>query len=145
MDVLLNDEQTGALLDAGIDGLLSVDDAIEQLCEVPSKVLLSYMNHRFYAQCLFPRLVQILEQWSNGQTTLNDKNSVTLRHTSNFILRMSNSMSDELQNNRILLTVMQKCLNSISDCGYFIHTFNKEEDSNLSSFDCLVQAYAEIK
>jgi hypothetical protein len=145
MSFPLNDEQTGALLDAGVNELLSVDDVIEQLCEVPSNVLLSYMNHRFYAQCLFPRLTQILEEWNKGQTTLSDKNSVTLRHTSNFILRMCNSMSNELQNNKVLLTMMQKCLNSVSSCGYFVRTFNKEEDSNLGSFDCLVQAYTEIK
>lgn len=145
MDFSLNDEQTDTLLDACVNELLSVDDIIEKLCEIPSDALLNDMNHQFYAKCLFPRLIEILEQWNKNQTTLNEKDSLTLGYITHFILRMSNSMSDELQNNKNLLTTMQKCLNSISTCGYFLRTFTKEEDSNLKSFDCLVQAYAEIK
>ncbi len=145
MDSPLKEEQTRGLLDAGVDELLSVDDIIEQLCKIPSNVLSSSMNHRFYRQYLFPRLIQILEQWNKYQTILNDKDSVTLGHISNLILRMSNSMSNELRNNKILLTMMQRCLNSISSCGYFIQKFNQEADSNLGSFDCLVQAYTKIK
>ena len=141
----LNAEQTDTLLDACVNELLSVDDIIEKLCEIPSDVLLSDMNHQFYAKCLFPRLIEILEHWNKNQTTLNEKDSLTLGYTAHFILRMSNSMSDQLQNNKSLLTTMQKCLNSISTCGYFLRTSTKEEDSNLKSFDCLVQAYAEIK
>jgi hypothetical protein len=145
MTSLSNDEQLGTLLDAGVDDRQPLDDIIEQLSQTPSILLSDNIKHRFYTERFFPRLNQILQQWSKNQTPLQYKDSVTLRHASNLILQLSIPMSDQLRNNTTLLGTMKRCLTNISSCGYYVRTLNKSEDPNLDSFDCLIQAYGEAK
>ncbi|CAF4968060.1 unnamed protein product [Rotaria sp. Silwood1] len=58
---------------------------------------------------------------------------------------MSDSKNNQLENNTALLDTIKICLNNIVSYGYYIKKSNQEEDFNLASFDCLIQAYGKIK
>ncbi|CAF4151303.1 unnamed protein product [Rotaria sp. Silwood2] len=146
MIVPLSNKQIDVLLNSGLDEQLSVDEIIQKLSQFSLNSILDHLTHRFFALKFFPRVNQILEQWSkNDRTMLNKNDSTTLRHASNLILQMSDSMNNQLENNKALLDTIKICLNNISTFGYYIMKLNQEEDSNLVSFDCIVQTYGNIK
>ncbi|CAF2820875.1 unnamed protein product [Rotaria sp. Silwood2] len=146
MVILLSSRQIDVLLNSGLDEQLSVDEIIQKLSQFFFNSILNHLTHRFFALKFFPRVNPILQQWSNNDRTMLNKNdSTTLRHTSNLILQMSDSMNNQLENNKALLDTIKICLNNILSFGYYIMKSNQEEDFNLASFDCLVEAYGNIK
>ncbi|CAF3374110.1 unnamed protein product, partial [Rotaria sp. Silwood2] len=146
MIIPLSNKQIDVLLNSGLDEQLSVDEIIQKLSQFSFNSISNHLTHRFFALTFFPRVNQILQQWSNNDRTMLNKNdSTTLRHTSNLILQISDSMNNQLENNKALFDTIKICLNNISSFGYYIMKSNQEEDFNLASSDCLVEAYGNIK
>ncbi|CAF1032512.1 unnamed protein product [Rotaria sordida] len=148
MVVSLNSKQidVDVLLNSGLNDHLSIDEIIQKLNEISFDLISNYLIHDFFILKFFSRINEILQQWNNdNRIILNENDSITLRCGCNLILQMSNLMNNQLENNKILLNTIKICLNNISSFGYYINASNQEEDSNLASFDCLIQAYGKIK
>ena len=145
MAIMTDDKSINALLNGVTDEESTVDKVIEIFNGISSNVLSNYAAHPFFVQHVFPRLEQILQEWIDVQVTLSTDNSATFHHISHLILRLSKSMSDQLQNSKSLIGIIKKCLNNISSYGYHINESQSGENSNIASFDCLIQAYTEIE
>jgi hypothetical protein len=145
MTVTANVDQIDALLNASVNGESSTDQIFEQLSQVYISLILKNMHHPFFAEKLLPRLHEILNRWATNQTVLSDHDSAILRDICQLVLQMSDSMEDQLRNNKTLLDIIKKCLDNISLYGYYVFTNDHNEDRNLQSLDCLIQAYDKIR
>lgn len=143
MTAALTNEQIDVLLNTGLHNESTVHNIIQQLSQISSDLIPDHLNHEFFSVIFFPRLCQVLKQWSDKKRTNIDSN--VLRHASNLIFHMSFSMKNQLENNKELLHTIDICLNNISSFGFYITNSNEKENVDLASFDRIVQAYGNIK
>jgi hypothetical protein len=143
MTVAANIDQIDALFNAGMNGESSTDQIIEQLSQV--SIYSIPKNIPFFAQKFLPRLDEILTQWATNRTVLSDHDSLILRDKCQLLLQVSDSTSDQMQNNKTLIETVKKCLENISLYGYYLITNDHGEDQNLESLDCLIQVYEKIR
>lgn len=142
----LSEKQINALLNLGLDEKVSVDEIIRKLSSISSREISNHLAHQFFSLKFFPRVDQILKQWTGNNTTLlNENDSTILQYSSRIILQMSTLINNPLENDKSLLDTIKICLNNISSFGFYIKKLNQEEDFNLASFDSVIHAYGNVK